>query len=66
MIDEIRKSTVNAYQKLCQRLKIPNWQKEVFMGNAMEILVKLEKRVEELEKANKSLKEELNNKKDKS
>jgi hypothetical protein len=65
MIDEIRKSTVNNYHKLCQRLKIPNWQKEVFMVNTMEIMTKLDSRVTSLEKENKKLKEELNEKKDK-
>jgi len=65
MIDELRKNTVSKFQKLCQRLKVPNWQKEVFMGNAIDIMVKLEGRIVDLEKEVKDLTEELNNKKDK-
>lgn len=65
MIDEIRKSAVNNFHKLCQKLKVPNWQKEVFMGNVIDILVKLEKKVDDLEKSNKKLKDELDSKRDK-
>lgn len=49
MIDTLRKNVTLTYRKLCSKLKISNWQKEVFMSNSIEIMADLEKRVSELE-----------------
>lgn len=59
MIDEIRKTTVNKFKKLCQKLKINNWQKEVFMANAIEIMSKQQESIEKFEKQIADLKVDL-------
>lgn len=55
MIDKILDSTWDIYRKMCNRMKIPNWQKRVFMENSIRIQDKLEKRIEVLEKKLKDL-----------
>ena len=62
MVDHLRKNIVTKYRSLCSKLKINNWQKEVFMSNAIEMLDKLNDRIEKLEKENEKLKQEIKKK----
>ena len=50
MIDNLKKSVIEKYKKLCRFYKINNWQKEVFMSNCIELLEKQQKEIEELKK----------------
>lgn len=59
MIDKLREATVTKFRKLCQKMKINNWQKEVFMANTIEIMDKHQTAIEKLEKKVKDLESDL-------
>ena len=48
--EEIKKNIIVKYERLCKKLKVNNWQKQIFFENATVILEDVEKRLEIAEK----------------
>ena len=50
MKETIKNTIIRSYGDLCRKLKVGNWQNNVFMSNSIEIAVAQQKKIDDLEK----------------
>jgi cell division protein FtsB len=51
MKETIKNTVIRSYGELCRKLKVGNWQNNVFMSNSIEIVVAQQKKLDGLEKS---------------